>query len=117
MQFESGTAQLRDQSTALLEEVAAVLRKHPEIEACEVAGHTDNTGTPEFNQQLSEQRAQAVRKWLITRSIDARRLTTRGYGDTRPIADNATAEGRARNRRVEFVIVRRASVQTGLEER
>jgi OmpA-OmpF porin, OOP family len=112
VQFETGTALIRDDSSALLLQVVDVLQRHHEIESCEVGGHTDDTGTAELNRELSEARARAVMSWLVARGVEARRLTARGYGSSRPIADNATDEGRARNRRVEFLITRRAAPAT-----
>lgn len=109
VQFETGTAVLRSDSFQLLEQVAEVLRRHPEIEGCEVAGHTDDTGPSELNRELSQARARAVMDWLAAHGVEAARLTARGYGDARPIADNSSEAGRARNRRVEFVIVRKAA--------
>ncbi len=84
-----------------------VILQHPEIQIIEVQGHADDTGTAEFNQQLSAQRAQAVRGWLVKKGIDGKRLVSRGYGATRPIATNQTDEGKAANRRVQFVIVKK----------
>ena len=68
----------------------------------EVAGHTDSVGAESYNQSLSERRAKAVKSYLVERGIDADRLTVRGYGESEPVADNATKEGRAENRRVEL---------------
>jgi len=109
VQFETGTALIRDDSSALLQQVVEVLQRHREIESCEVGGHTDDIGTAELNRELSEARARSVMSWLVARGVEARRLTARGYGSSRPIADNATDEGRARNRRVEFLITRRTA--------
>ena len=106
VRFETGTAMIHDQSASLLSQVAEVLKAHPEIESCEVAGHTDDAGSQDLNRELSERRAQAVMAWLIAHGVEAGRLRARGYGSTRPIADNATEEGRARNRRVEFLLRR-----------
>lgn len=115
VQFETGTALIRDDSSALLQQVADVLHTHPELESCEVAGHTDDTGTPELNRQLSEARARAVMAWLVAHGVEPRRLSARGYGETRPIAENTSDEGRARNRRVEFLITRRAAAPAAQE--
>ncbi len=93
-------------SDDLLTEVRDVILQHPEIEIIEVQGHADDTGTAEFNTTLSQQRADAVRKWLSQRGIDAKRLTARGYGSTIPIATNQTEGGRQKNRRVQFAIVK-----------
>jgi OOP family OmpA-OmpF porin len=68
----------------------------------EVAGHTDSVGTDSYNQGLSERRAQAVVNYLVAKGINASRFKARGYGESEPVADNATDEGRAENRRVEL---------------
>lgn len=109
VQFEMGTALIRENSSDLLQQVAEVLNAHPEIESCEVAGHTDGTGAPQPNRELSEARARAVVDWLVAHGVRAARLSARGYGETRPIAENTSEGGRTRNRRVEFLIVRRAT--------
>ncbi len=68
-----------------------------------MAGHTDNVGNPRRNQQLSEQRAQAIRQYLVDHGIDGGRIEAVGYGDTQPVASNDTEEGRQQNRRIEAV--------------
>ena len=68
----------------------------------EIGGHTDDRGGTASNETLSRQRAEAVRDWLVSHGIDTSRLEVRGYGESRPTASNATPEGRARNRRIEF---------------
>jgi len=70
-----------------------------------IEGHADATGSREKNQELSNQRAEAVKRYLIQSGIEPNRLQTMGYGDSRPIADNSTDEGRKLNRRIEFVIL------------
>jgi OOP family OmpA-OmpF porin len=100
---------IRPQSFPILDTVAQVLRDFPDI-AIEVQGHTDSRGNDAFNLRLSQQRADAVRQYLINQGIASSRLTARGYGETMPIESNATTEGRAMNRRVEFV---RTDVRAG----
>lgn len=107
VQFETGTAVLRPESDAVLGEVARVLGEHPEIELIEVQGHTDDTGTPDVNRRLGQDRADSVVAWLALRGVARERLAAKGYGADRPIASNATEEGRARNRRVEFRVIRK----------
>ena len=68
-----------------------------------IEGYTDNTGSKPFNQKLSQQRADAVMNWLAEHGVDKSRMTAKGYGDSRPVADNSIEEGRAENRRVEIV--------------
>ncbi|WP_437969481.1 OmpA family protein [Sorangium sp. So ce260] len=107
VQFPTGRAEIEPESFELLSEVAAVLEEHPEIARVAVDGHTDNQGTDQANLRLSQRRALAVVAWLTAHGIDARRLEARGFGPRRPIADNRTPDGRARNRRVEFQIRKR----------
>jgi outer membrane protein OmpA-like peptidoglycan-associated protein len=95
-------------STDLLTEVKDVIESHPEYQTIEVQGHTDDMGNEEFNQQLSQRRAEAVREWLVEHGIAPERLVAKGYGFTKPIADNRVRTGRQANRRVQFVIVRRS---------
>jgi OmpA-OmpF porin, OOP family len=105
VQFETGTAELRPESSAILDEVRRVLERHADIERVEIQGHTDATGSAETNRKLSEERARAVLDWLVARGVSASRLVARGYGPDRPLADNALEAGRAQNRRVEFHVV------------
>ena len=103
IQFETGKAIIKPTSRPILNQIADVFIDNPTYRV-EVQGHTDNVGKAEYNQDLSERRAQAVRSYLISAGVPESQLTARGYGLTMPIADNATAAGRAQNRRVEFVI-------------
>jgi len=95
-------------SEQMLREVVEVINQHSEIELLEVQGHTDDSGNEEFNLELSERRAKAVLKWLSNNGVDGKRLTSKGYGFSRPIADNRVRTGRQRNRRVQFVIIKQS---------
>lgn len=99
--FETGKSRLQPASYAVLDGVAAALRAAPEFRI-EVAGYTDSTGSAGVNQRLSEARAAAVRAYLARRGVLPERMVARGYGPAHPVASNATAAGRARNRRVEL---------------
>ena len=103
--FDSAKAVLQARSFPLLEEVAALMKAHPEVKKITIEGHTDGRGDAAFNLKLSADRAAAVKTWLVNAGIDAERLDSKGYGLTKPIADNATLEGREKNRRVEFVVM------------
>jgi len=102
--FETGKADLKQELRENLSAIGAILQSLLTDSKVVVEGHTDNVGKPEFNQTLSEQRAHAVMQYLIERGVAANRLQSVGYGLTKPVADNKTDVGRARNRRVELVI-------------
>lgn len=106
--FETGKAKLLPASEALLDEVAGVLTDHPEIQKLRIEGHTDSQGGAGANLRLSNSRARAVRDYLVKKGVAAGRLESKGFGQTKPIASNKTAEGREQNRRVELRIVKRA---------
>jgi OOP family OmpA-OmpF porin len=99
--FETNSATLTAASHATLDRVAESLNDSPDVRV-EIAGHTDSMGGAAHNQQLSAARADSVKRYLVSRGVDASRLVSKGYGKDRPITDNATAAGRARNRRVEL---------------
>lgn|GEM_PF-3099822 len=103
--FQTNKAAIKKESFGLLDELVAVLVKHPEIHKVEIAGHTDDVGNDSANLTLSDTRARSVMAYFTDKGIDAARLTAKGYGETQPIADNGTAEGKATNRRVEFQIL------------
>ncbi len=103
IEFDSGQASITPAGLAILDEMAAVMQKLKERKV-EVIGHTDNTGLRASNVALSQARAEAVRAYLATRGIKPEAVLTSGQGPDRPVASNATADGRARNRRIEFRI-------------
>lgn len=101
VQFETGSALLTRNSFTVLDEVFAILQQYPDYKMS-ISGHTDYTGNTEKNLKLSQERAKACNDYLIVKGIAPARLRYAGFGDTRPVADNATAKGRELNRRVEF---------------
>ena len=102
--FETGSATLTANSKYELDNLVTGLNAYPQIRI-EIAGHTDNTGDPASNRELSQQRAAAVSRYLTERGIDGGRLRPVGYGDTKPLGPNDTDENRAKNRRTEFTIL------------
>jgi outer membrane protein OmpA-like peptidoglycan-associated protein len=109
VQFETNKAIIRPESKNLLDQVADVIKKNPQIKKIEVQGHTDNVGAKVHNQQLSQRRAESVKKALVERGIEAGRLTPKGYGMDKPIADNATDAGKQKNRRVQFIVLEKGA--------
>ncbi len=106
VEFDFGKYTLRPESYPVLDSAAGILNNFPEVEV-EIQGHTDAIGSDEANLVLSQKRAEAVRQYLIdVHMIEPVRLIARGFGESRPIADNNTETGRSRNRRVEFVVVK-----------
>jgi len=104
--FDFDKATIKPEGKAVLNEAAALLQKHERV-VVEVAGHTDSTGSDEYNQGLSERRANAVKQYLTEQGVTATRLSARGYGEAQPVASNDTKEGRAENRRVELIVLDR----------
>lgn len=105
VQFATDSATILPESLGLMDELADAFIRNPWIKRVEVQGHTDNTGTPDHNKILSEQRADAVREWLVQHGVAADRLVSRGYGQTKPLVPNVTTANKARNRRVQFIIL------------
>jgi outer membrane protein OmpA-like peptidoglycan-associated protein len=99
--FDSGSAQIKPNFHEVLNSVSLVLQEYKKTYV-DVAGHTDSTGSADFNQKLSEQRAMAVANYLAARKVHPDRFSVIGYGESQPIASNATASGREQNRRVEI---------------
>ncbi|MBL1259055.1 MAG: OmpA family protein [Thiotrichaceae bacterium] len=106
VQFESGSAQLKDESKRALEGLAKTLKRYPQM-VVEVAGYTDSLGSAHYNKQLSDRRAKSVVTHLIAMGVNADNMLAKGYGPVDPVADNATAAGRAENRRVELHTLKR----------
>jgi outer membrane protein OmpA-like peptidoglycan-associated protein len=102
--FASAKSELLPAAQLKLNEVATALTKEDPLSTMVVEGHTDSQGAATYNQELSQRRATAVRDYLVSRGVAADRITAQGFGPTRSIADNGSAEGRANNRRVEIVI-------------
>lgn len=100
--FDIDKSDIKPQSMGTLNMIVGVLKSNPDLKF-EIDGHTDNTGQAAHNLTLSQQRAEAVKTQLVKMGIDGSRLTTKGFGDTKPISDNDSPEGKANNRRVEFV--------------
>jgi OmpA-OmpF porin, OOP family len=103
--FEVGKTTIKPQSEAVLTALRDFLAAKTQISLLRIEGHSDNRGASAMNLQLSGTRALAIRDWLIAQGIDASRLVAVGFGDTKPVADNATEEGRMNNRRIEYVVV------------
>ncbi|GKS57526.1 hypothetical protein YTPLAS18_10530 [Nitrospira sp.] len=99
--FEIGSAALAPKGMKLLDVLVPIIQSDKSLRL-EIGGHTDNYGDPRFNQMVSQARAVAVAQYLISKGVDSRRLTSKGYGDTKPIASNKTRAGRQQNRRVTF---------------
>jgi outer membrane protein OmpA-like peptidoglycan-associated protein len=99
--FETGSAKLKLISNSSLDDLSVILKRNEAVNLT-IEGHTDNVGDDNYNMTLSQQRTESVREYLITKGIAAERLTAIGYGETKPVADNANAKGKAKNRRVEL---------------
>lgn len=103
--FDVDKYDLKEKSVTELRKILRFLKENPSVRV-EISGHTDNTGSPSYNVQLSEKRAQAVNNYLIENGVGAERLAPKGYGSQQPIAPNDSEEGRQKNRRIEFKIIR-----------
>jgi outer membrane protein OmpA-like peptidoglycan-associated protein len=100
--FDTAKATIKAESQPLIDEIHKLLKANAKLRIS-VEGHTDSTGTPDGNRKLSDERAVSVKAALLAKGIDARRLQSKGFGQDKPVADNHTEEGRAKNRRVELV--------------
>lgn len=104
--FDTGKSELRPESGPELDRLVATLNDNPKM-TIEVRGHTDNTGSDEINNKLSQDRADAVREYFISKGIEPDRVASKGFGKNKPVTTNDTEQGRQQNRRVEFVIVKK----------
>lgn len=103
IEFETGSAKIKKVSNKILDDVVAIMKENPSYKLS-INGHTDNVGKADKNQKLSEDRAASVKAYLENKGVEASRLTSAGFGQSQPVADNKTAKGRAKNRRVEFKV-------------
>jgi outer membrane protein OmpA-like peptidoglycan-associated protein len=110
--FDFNKYELKPEAREKLAKVSGILLAYPDLKT-QVEGHTDNVGSEEYNQKLSEERAGTVRSYLVTQSVQEANVSSMGFGKTKPIADNATNAGRAKNRRVELVV---SGAAIGIEE-
>ena len=104
VQFELNSSELTASSSASLDKVVDAMNEYPDLRI-EIQAHTDSMGEAAYNQSLSEKRAKSVREYLVGMGIAANRMEVKGYGESKPIADNGTREGRAKNRRVELEVI------------
>jgi outer membrane protein OmpA-like peptidoglycan-associated protein len=116
VQFGFDSAEILPASFDLLKEVAGVLTKNAQIEKMQVEGHTDSSGAASHNKELSQKRAESVRAFLVKEGVVAKRLVAKGFGPDKPIADNGTDEGKEKNRRVEFNILKQGSIKTIVQD-
>ncbi len=100
--FDFNKATIRPDAQVILDEAANILKRNPDVKV-NVDGYTDDIGTPQYNQKLSEKRAASVVDYLAKQGVEKTRLTARGFGETNPVDSNKTPEGRAKNRRVELL--------------
>lgn len=107
VQFETDSAVLVDRSKQLLDDVARELSEHPEVKHVVIEGHTDAVASKRHNMKLSQDRVASVKAYLLSKGVEAKRLTTKAFGETKPIASNKTEEGRAKNRRVDFKVLKK----------
>ncbi len=115
--FESGSASIKSASYPILDEIGNILVQWPKLKI-EIGGHTDSQGSESLNQRLSDERAQAVLSYLTSNfDVKGSQFSTKGYGESSPIASNSTADGRKRNRRVEFTVLNRDELKREIERR
>ena len=107
VQFDEDSSNLLPRSKELLDDVARVLSEHPEVLKIQIEGHTDSLAGPKHNMKLAKDRVDSVKAYLVEKGVSAKRLGVKAFGESKPIADNKTDEGRAKNRRVDFRIAKK----------
>jgi outer membrane protein OmpA-like peptidoglycan-associated protein len=115
IQFDLNKATIKPESNELLGEIVDVFKENTHIKKVSIEGHTDNQGSDAYNQKLSDQRAKSVLDYLVGKGIEAKRLTSKGFGESKPIGNNETEEGKEENRRVEFIITEQEEVKKTFE--
>jgi outer membrane protein OmpA-like peptidoglycan-associated protein len=115
IQFDYNKATIKPESHGLLNEIVSVIKENTHIKKISIEGHTDSDGADKYNLKLSDGRAKAVMAYLVEHGIDAGRLTAKGFGETKPMADNATDDGKEKNRRVEFLITEQEEIKKTYE--
>jgi outer membrane protein OmpA-like peptidoglycan-associated protein len=113
--FKTDSSTLQPKAKENVEKLSETLKKNPDTNIL-IEGHTDSDGSEEYNMKLSERRAQAVKDYLKSLGVSSSRLTTKGYGETQPVADNSTAEGKQANRRVEIAVMANENMKKAAEE-
>jgi outer membrane protein OmpA-like peptidoglycan-associated protein len=115
IQFDTNKTTIKPESDDLLDEIVSVIKENAFIHKVSIEGHTDSDGSDSYNMKLSDGRAKSVMDYLVAHGIDAARLTSKGYGETKPIAKNDTDDGKEQNRRVEFLITEQDEVKKTVE--
>jgi OOP family OmpA-OmpF porin len=113
--FEYNKAKIMEESFGLLDEIVSVIQENPRIKELSIEGHTDADGSDKYNKKLSDKRAASVRTYLVEHGIAEDMLLSKGFGEEKPIAENDTDEGKAKNRRVEFKITKQDEVKKTVE--
>lgn len=115
IQFDVDKATIKEESHSLLDEIVSVIKANPHIRKISIEGHTDSDGTDKYNQKLSDNRAASVKTYLVEHGISDSMLSSKGWGESKPMADNETPEGKEKNRRVEFIITAQDEVKKTFE--
>lgn len=115
IQFDYDKATIKEASAGLMQEIAAVIKKNPQIKKLRIEGYASSEGDLGHNQTLSDNRAKAVQTYLVKLGVSAQQVSWVGYGEDKPVADNSTPEGRELNRRVQFTILEQDVTQKKVE--